>query len=221
MERAGSYGGELVSAEGVPARSSGGMARRIGGKILRRAIVSCAVLGGANAVFAQIPVFSANEVLAATVKDRLRLVKTTLKDGTEGARRHSAAITAAFKETDDWAPAEEAYYARKADLVARAAALETKLDAAIALNSPERAEEATKALEEVCKIDAVLRSDYEFYMKLPQLADGPQRQAAQSSMRLLARTGNYPVAFAYFLSKTPNRPPFAPLPPGVMSIRHQ
>jgi hypothetical protein len=40
-------------------------------------------------------------------------------------------------------------------------------------------------------------------------------------MRLLAQTGDYPVSLAYFLDKTPHRPPFAPLPPGVMAIRHR
>jgi hypothetical protein len=190
-------------------------------KMLRGAVVSFALLACAAPAFAQVSVFAANEVRAASVKDRLRLVKATLKDGSEGARRHSTAITEAFKDTADWAPATEAYYARKIDLVARAAALEAKLDASIARNAPERAEDAAKELDALCKFGDVLRSDYEFYMKLPGLADGPQRQAAQAAMRLLGQTGDYPVSFAYFLDKTPNRPPFAPLPPGVMSIRHK
>ncbi len=170
---------------------------------------------------AQVSVFAANEVRVAGVKDRLRAVKTTLKDGSDGAKRHSTAITDAFKETDDWAAAVEAYYARKADLVARATALDAKLDAVITRNSPERADEVTKELDALAKFSDTLRSDYEFYMKLPKLADGPQRAAAQAAMRLLGSTGDYPVALAYFLDKTPHRPPFAPLPPGVMAIRHK
>lgn len=185
------------------------------------ALLSFALFGAVTPGFSQVSVFAANEIRAAGVKDHLWSIKATLKDGTEGTRRHSAAITDAFKETDDWAPSTEAYYARKSGLVERAAALEARLDAVISRNSPERAEDATRALDEICKKDAVLRSDYEFYMKLPRLADGPQRRAAQAAMRLLAQTGDYPVSFAYFLSKTPNRPPFAPLPPGVMAIRHR
>lgn len=170
---------------------------------------------------AAVSAFAANEVRAAALKDRLRSVKATLTDGTQGARRHSTAITEAFKETTDWAPATEAYYARKTDLLARAAALDSKLDGAIGPNTPEHAEDLTKTLDAVDKIGNVLRSDYEFYMKLPQLAAGPQRQAAQAAMRLLGQTGDYPLSLAYFLDKTPRRPPFAPLPPGVMAIRHK
>ncbi len=169
---------------------------------------------------AQISVFATNELRVAGAKDRLRGMKTSLKDGTEDAKRHSSAITDAFKETDDWAPAVEAYYARKGALAARASALDAKLDAAIARNAPERAEEVSKELDALVKIADTLRSDYEFYMKLPRLAEGPHRHAAQAAMRLLAQTGDYPVAFAFYLNKTPHRPPFAPLPPGVMAIRH-
>lgn len=186
-----------------------------------RLVLCLALLGSAAPGRAQVSAFAANEVRSASAKDRLRGVKTTLKDGTEGARRHSAAVTAAFKGVPDWAPATEAYYARKRDLVARAEALEAQFDAAIARNAPERADEVVKALDDACKHEAVLRSDYEFYMKLPALAEGPQRAAAQAAMRLLGSTGDYPVSLAYFLDKTPNRPPFAPLPPGVMAIRHQ
>jgi len=186
-----------------------------------RLILSLALLAASAPCFAAVSGFAANEVRTAGVKDRLRNIKTTLKDGTEGAKRHSTAITAAFKDTGDWAVATEAYYARKSDLVARAEALESRFDDLISRNAPERAEELGKALDEACKHEAVLRSDYEFYMKLPGLAEGPQRHAAQAAMRLLGSTGDYPVSLAYFLDKTPNRPPFAPLPPGVMSIRHQ
>ena len=196
----------------------------ITGKAVKRAFSAAlfgTILAGSIPCHSQVSIFAANEVRAASLKDRLRGIKATLKDGTEGARRHSTAITDAFKDTGDWASDTEAYYARKGDLVARAAALEAKLDAEIARNSPERAEDLTKALDEISKFGAVLRSDYEFYMKLPQLAAGPQRHASQAAMRLLAQTGNYPVSFAYFLDKTPNRPPFAPLPPGVMAIRHK
>lgn len=187
----------------------------------RPATLSFILFFAAAPAFSQVSEFAANELRTVGVKDRLRLVKDTLKDGGESARRLSIAITEAFKDTADWAPATEAYYARKGDLAARAAALETKLDAVINRNSPERAEDTEKALNAFCKYEAVLRSDYEFYMKLPKLAAGPQRLAAQAAMRLLAQTGDYPVSLAYFLDKTPNRPPFAPLPPGVMAIRHQ
>lgn len=179
------------------------------------------MLGLGSAARAQVSLFAANEVRVAGAKDRLRAVRLTLTDGTEGARKHSTAITEAFKETDDWAPAVEAYYARKSDLVKRAAALDAKLDAVIVRNSPERAEDTTKALDALVKVADTLRSDYEFYMKLPRLAEGPQRRAAQAAMRLLAQTGDYPVSLAYFLDRTPHRPPFAPLPPGVMAIRHR
>lgn len=170
---------------------------------------------------AQISAFAANEVRAAAVKDRLRGVQTTLKDGSEGAKKHSLAVAEAFKGTDDWAPAAEAYYSRKKELVARAAKLEVRLDVVVSRNAPERADDVTAALDPMVKLADVLRSDYEFYMKLPKLAQGPQRQAAQAAMRLLASTGDYPLSLAYFLDKTPTRPPFAPLPPGVMNIRHK
>lgn len=188
-----------------------------------RAALALAVLAGLAAApaRAQVSVFASNEVRSAGVKDRLRHVATTLMDGGDGARAHSAAVTEAFKGTADWAPAAEAYYARKGELARRAAALDAKFDAVIARNSPERADETSKALDEITKSETVLRSDFEFYLKLPKLAAGPQRQAAQATMRLLGQTGDYPVSFAYFLDKTPNRPPFAPLPPGVMSIRHK
>jgi hypothetical protein len=187
-----------------------------------RLILSLALVAAATPGFSAVSGFASNEVRTAGAKDRLRGIKTTLKDGTEGAKRHSDAITAAFKDTGDWAVATEAYYARKSDLVARAEALETRFDDLIGRNAPERADEVTKALDEACKHEAVLRSDYEFYMKLPRLAEAPERRhAAQAAMRLLGSTGDYPVSLAYFLDKTPNRPPFAPLPPGVMAIRHQ
>lgn len=183
------------------------MAHTLMSRLLRGGVLSLALLLGASPAFAQISVFAANEVRAAAAKDRLHGVQNTLKDGADGARRHSAAVTDAFKDADDWAPATEAYYARKGELLARAAALEAKLDAALGRNAPERAEDVAKALEAVCKKADVLRSDYEFYMKLPRLADGPRRQAAQAAMRLLGQTGDYPVSLAYYLDRTPRRPP--------------
>lgn len=187
----------------------------------RRLTLALAFFGAASPSRGEISVFAANEVRAAREKDRLRGIQTTLKDGSEGARRLSLSVTEAFRNTEDWAPAAEAFFARKNELAARAAALEVRFDAAIARNAPERKEAVTKALEPVSRTAAVLYSDYEFYMKLPQLAAGPQRQAAQAAMRLLGQTGDYPVSLAYFLDKTPRRPPFAPLPPGVMYIRHR
>lgn len=187
----------------------------------KRLILLLALCACAAPSFAQVSVFASNELRAAGLKDGLRHVIATLTDGGDGARAHSAAVTEAFKGVPDWAPATEAFYARKGDLAARAAALDAKVDAVIARNSPERADETAKALEEVSRKEAVLRSDFEFYMKLPKLAGGPQRSAAQAAMRLLGQTGDYPVSLAYFLDKTPDRPPFAPLPPGVMSIRHR
>lgn len=193
------------------------MIHKLTSKILLCLPLLCAAAPGS----AQVSGFAANEARALSAKDGLRGIRTTLKEGSPGALRHSAAISAAFKDTDYWAPAVETYYALKTDLVARAAALEAKLDAAIARNAPERAKDTTKALDELGKKVDVLRSDYEFYMKLPRLAAGPQRRAAQAAMCLLAQTGDYPVTLAYFLDKTPHRPPFSPLPPGVMSIRHR
>lgn len=189
--------------------------------MLRVGIVSLALLGAAVSCFAQVSDFAANEVRSASIKDRLHGIRATLTDGTKGAKKLSAAITAAFKDADDWAPATEAYYARKRDLLKRAVKLEAELDGVITHNAPERADEVAKELALVGKKDDALRSDYEFYLKLPELAGGDQRQAAQAAMRLLGKTGDYPVALAYFLDKTPHRPPFAPLPPGVMSIRHE
>jgi hypothetical protein len=187
---------------------------------IRRALLSALLIGAAAPGFGQGPsVFAGNEVRAAGMKDRLRDIKTSLKDGSEGARRLTAAITDAFKGADDWAPAVEDYYARKSGLAARAEALESKLDAALGLNSSDRSEESAKALDAVGGAADVLRADYEFYMKLPRLAEGPQRHAAQAAMRLLAATGDYPVALAFFIERTPRRPPFAPMAPGVTAIR--
>lgn len=188
----------------------------------RHALLLAALLACARASLAEeASVFAANEMRAAGVKDRLRHVKATLKDGGDGARALSEAVTSAFSDASDWAVATEAYYARKGDLAARAAALEARFDAVIARNTPEKADDTAKGLDEVCKLESTLRSDFEFYMKLPKLAEGPQRRAAQAAMRLLGKTGDYPVSLAYFLDKTPNRPPFAPLPPGVMAIKHE
>ena len=181
----------------------------------------CVLFGAAASSYGQVSLFGANELRAVGVKDRLSRVEDTLKDGGEGARRHSTALIGAFKDAEDWAPAVEDYYARKNELIARAAALKAKLETAVARNSPECADDVTKALDDIFKKEAVLRSDYEFYMRLPRLADGPQRSYAQAAMRLLGQTGDYRVSLAFFLSRTPNRPPFAPLPPGVMAIRHR
>lgn len=175
----------------------------------------------ATSASAQVSEFAANEMRAAAIKDRLHGIQVTLKDGSEGAKKLSVAVTEAFQGTEDWAPAAESYYLRKKDLAARAAKLETMLDAAVARNTPEKAAESAAALEPVFKSAETLRSDYEFYMKLPKLAGTLQRPAAQAAMRLLAQTGDYPLSLAFFLDKTPTRPPFAPLPPGVMSIRHK
>ena len=101
-----------------------------------RIIAGLALLAAASPCFAETSSFAANEVRSASAKDRLRGIRTTLKDGSDGAKRHSAAVTAAFKGTPDWAVATEAFYARKTDLVARAEALEARIDAAIGRNAP-------------------------------------------------------------------------------------
>jgi hypothetical protein len=168
---------------------------------------------------AQVSVFANNELRAASVKDRLREVKLTLGEGTDGARRLSAAVAQAFKGETDWAPATEDFYARKADLLGRADELERRLLAALAQNAPERADDVRKALDGLAAQSDVLRSDFQFYVRLPQLADGPERRAALSAMRLLAQTGKYPLTLAYYLDKTPQRAPFAPLPPGATTVR--
>jgi hypothetical protein len=157
---------------------------------------------------AEISPFAANEVRVASVKDRLRGVSASLKDGTEGAKRHGAAVSEAFRDADDWAPAVEAYYARKRDLLARASALDETVDAEIVRNEPEREAQVTKALDALVRRADALRADYEFYMRLPKLAEGPHRRAAQAAMRLLAQTGDYPVTHAYYLDKIPRRRPF-------------
>jgi hypothetical protein len=172
-------------------------------------------------VRAQVTLFAENEFRGVETKDQLRAVQTTLATGSEGAKKHAAAVSEAFKGTDDWAPAVESYFELKGALIKRAAALEGRLNGVIAQNAPERAEAVKAKLDAVCKVADVLRSDYEFYMRLPELTKGPQRRAAQAAMRLLSQTKDYPVAFAYFLGNTPGRPPFAPLKPGVMSIRHR
>jgi len=168
---------------------------------------------------AQVSVFADNEVRAASVKDRLREVKVTLTEGTDGARRLTASVSQAFQGESDWATATEDFYSRKTDLLKRAADLDRGLTAALALNTPERAEDARKAIEAVSAKSDVLRGDFELYMKLPRLAAGPERRAAQSAMRLLSQTGKYPLTLAYFLDKTPGRPPFAPLSPSVTAVR--
>jgi hypothetical protein len=168
---------------------------------------------------AQVSVFASNEVRAAAVKDRLREVKTTLNEGTDGARKLSLAVAQAFKGEADWANATEDFYGRKGDLLARADELERKLLAALAQNSPERADDARKAIDGIAAKADVLNSDFQFYLRLPQLAGGAERKAALSAMRLLSQTGKYPLTLAYYLDKTPHRPPFAPLPPGATTVR--
>lgn len=190
-------------------------------KVTRAALLVTALVGAALPARAEAPVFTANEMRAARTKDLLRGVQNEFKDGTPAAGRHSRAVTAAFKGTDDWAPAAEAYYARRTDLVERAAALEVEVDAAVVRNTPQRAGDVAASLDALDKRVSVLRSDYELYAGLPRLAVGPQRKAAQAAMRLLGQTGDYAVTLAYFLDKTPQRAPFAPLAPGVMYIRHR
>lgn len=170
----------------------------------------------AGAAHGQASLFSVNELRTATAKDRLRAVRRELKDGSEGGKRHSAAVTAAFKGEADWAPATESYYSRKNDLVKRALALETEVDAAVKGNSPEKAPEVSEKLDEVLKRCDALRTDYEFYMALPRLAKGKEGPSARATMRLLSQTGDYHIALAYYLDKDPKRKPFDPLQPGVM-----
>lgn len=188
---------------------------------LSLALAAWAALASATPARAEVTMFTSNEMRAAGIKDRLRGVQASLKEGTPAAKRHSTAVTAAFKGTDDWAPAAEAFYARGADLIGRAAALETQVNEALLRNTPQRAAAVATTLDDIDKTARVLRSDHEFYVGLPRLAAGPQRAASQAAMRLLAQTGDYAVTLAYFLDKTPGRPPFAPLPPGVMAIRHR
>ncbi|HXT00313.1 MAG TPA: hypothetical protein VN915_06535 [Elusimicrobiota bacterium] len=168
---------------------------------------------------AQVSLFADNEVRAASVKDRLREVRMTLAEGSDGARRLTSAVSQAFRGETDWAAATEDFYARKTDLLKRAAELDRALAAALSQNSPERADDVRKTVEDVAAKSDVLRGDFEFYMKLPRLAGGPERRAALSAMRLLAQTGKYPLTLAYYLDKTPQRPPFAPLSPGATAVR--
>lgn len=183
-------------------------------------LASLAVLASLAApARAQVSVFAENEVRAASVKDRLREVKVTLTEGTDGARKLTAAVSQAFRGETDWAGATEDFYARKTDLLKRGAELDRALSSVLTQNSPERAEDVRKAIEGVSAKSDVLRADFEFYMRLPRLAAGSDRQAALSAMRLLSQTGKYPLTLAYYLNKTPGRAPFAPLSPGVTAVR--
>lgn len=166
-----------------------------------------------------ISVFSSNEVRAEALKDRLRTYRTALKDGGEPARKLSADVAEAFKGTSDWATSTEAYYARKNGLLKRAAAVEARVDETISGNSPESAAAVSKTLDAVTKTADLLRSDFEFYEKLPRLAATDQRPAALAAMRVLGQTGDFPAALAYFQQKAPDRAPYAAMPAEAAASR--
>lgn len=175
--------------------------------------------GGLDAVRAQATAFTANEVRATTVKDQLRELRATLKDQNERGKKLTAATSEAFRETPDWGRAVESYYGLRKDLMARAADVESRIDKAMAANSTSQAEKVRDQTAEVLRQAELLRSDYELYARLPALAAGPQRKAAQASMRLLTQTGKYPMALAYYLDKSTDRRPFAPLTPPLTLVR--
>jgi hypothetical protein len=168
--------------------------------------------------FASASIFGQTEMRAATVRDHLRSVRLTLREPSAANRALTARTVDAFKGEADWAAAAEAYYALRPALVSRAASLEARLDAALASNTLEN-DQSGKAMERVQKEAEALRSDYELYLRLPLMAQGPQRAQAQATMRLLSQTGQYPVALAFLDSRMPNRMPFAPLPPAAITIR--
>lgn len=168
---------------------------------------------------AQEPVFTSNEVRAAKLRDRLREARAAVADDTDAGKALTARTTEAFRGTDDWTKASESYYGLRRGLRARAAALEKELDAAMALNTSEQAEKAAKGVDAAAKKADVLLSDWEFYVRLPELADGPQRQVAQAAMRLLVQTKDYPMALAFYRSRTSDRRPFGPLSPPATAVR--
>lgn len=182
-----------------------------------RPLLAAALLAAPAA--AQTTMFTANEVRATAVKDRLREMRGTLKDGTPRGKALSAAVTAVFKGEDDWGPAVENYYALRKELLERAATVEARLDKAMTANTMEGAEGARDKAAAPLKDADILRSDYELYVGLPARAYGTDRKAALAAMRLLSQSGKYPMALAYFLSKAKDRRPFSPLTPASALVR--
>lgn len=180
--------------------------------VLAAALAAPALVAPAPAA-AQSSIFTANEIRAADMKDHLRRIRETFKDGSAPNRKITAQITQALSGSDDWRKTAEAYYALSRGLVARAAALESQLDSRMAANTTDEADKVRRATEDILKKCEVLRSDYEFYSRLPVLATGPDGKVAQAAMRLLAQTGEYPVALAYYLNRARDAGPFAPLSP--------
>jgi hypothetical protein len=178
------------------------------------------VLSVAAPGYSQDSMFGSNEARAAAMKDHFREMRTTLQTESAANRLLTIQTKDAFRNTADWAPAAEAYYALRRALLARSNVLEAKLDAVMASNTSEKADAVNSAIEPLYKKADVLRTDYEFYVRLPVLAAGPQREAAQASMRLLSQTEEYPIAFAYFLSKTSLPKPFSPMPAALMPFHH-
>lgn len=168
---------------------------------------------------AQSTIFTANEVRATKAKDYLRDIRATLKDGTEAGRKLTARTSDAFNDTPDWAKATENYYSLRRQLIARSGAIEARLDKNMAANTSLEAEKVRDLTDDLIKEAELLRSDYEFYVRLPALAAGPQRKAAQASMRLLSQTGKYPLALAYYLDKATDRRPFSPLSAPLTLVR--
>jgi hypothetical protein len=176
---------------------------------LAAAFLLCAAAGSASP-------FSQNEIRVASVKDELRVVRTTLKRGSENRKAFGAAVSRAFEGEPGQAKDAEDYDTLAAELEERALAVERRLDAAIARNTPENAESVAEATEALTKVARTLRSDFELYTRLPGRALGEERPAALATMRFLSQTGSFPMALAYYRSRLPERRPFTPLPAGYL-----
>jgi hypothetical protein len=176
---------------------------------LAAALLLCAAAAAASP-------FSQNEIRVAAVKDELRVVRTTLRRGSENRKAFGAAVSRAFDGEPSQAKDAEDYDTLAAELEERAHAIERRLDAAISRNTPENAENVAEATDALVKVARTLRSDFEMYTRLPGRALTEERPAALATMRFLSQTGSFPMALAYYRSRLPERKPFNPLPAGYL-----
>lgn len=160
--------------------------------------------------------FTVNETRAAALRDELRAIRAAFKPGGDTRRRLAARVVEAFRGEEDWGKASEAYDLAGNALADRAAALERRLDGAMAKNTPENSEKVMLDCDAVFEAGRTLRSDFEFYVRLPGFRGEKEQAAARATMRLLTQTGSYLMALSYFDSRLPGRPPFLPLPPGLL-----
>lgn len=160
--------------------------------------------------------FTQNEIRAAAVKDELRVIRGTLKRGGENRKAFGAAVAKAFEGEPRGAQDAEDYDALAGELEERALAVERRLDAVLARNTPEAADSVAEASDALVRVSRGLRSDFELYTRLPGRAAGEERAAALATMRFLAQTGSFHMALAYYRSRLPERKPFTPLPAGYV-----